>query len=375
MELPDVDRSFGYFPTFVDVVEDYAIFALDPEGRVVTWNSGAERIKGYARDEILGKHFSCFYTPEDQLARKPQRVLQHAIEHGSFSEEAERVRKDGSRFWASVVVTAIKDPEGNLRGFTKITRDMTERRRSEQMERERNAAREREKLRQRFLQLAAHELRNPMQGMKGMVELIRARLGAGKSLETQDALLNMLDREVDRLSVLLDEVLEAYRTDDPGFRIEMEPVELQEIIRNALAPLREAHENREYDLDLGRGPVSLYGEPMRLEVLFRNIFDNAIKYSFKGSRIGVAVTLEAETVAVAVSDDGVGIRARDLPHVFDGFYRGSNLRGHDPGGIGLGLHLSRQIVERHGGSIHIESREGAGTTVTVVLPRLEAARG
>ena len=208
LELPTVDGIFGYFLGFVDAVKDYAIIALDPQGRVMTWNPGAERINRYTQNEIVGQ-FVGVHPPEDQAAQKPQAVLRHAMEHGRFTEEAERVRKGGSRFWASVVVVAIKDADGTLRGFAKITRDMTEKRLAEELEQERRVARERAKMRQRFLQLAAHELRDPMQAIKGMVESVRARLAVGRSLDDQESLLDMLDREVDRLSILLDEVREA----------------------------------------------------------------------------------------------------------------------------------------------------------------------
>ena len=370
MSQAEIVQTEEYFRIFVEGVEDYAIFVLDPDGHVVTWNVGAERIKGYHRSEILGRYFGCFYTPEDRLRNKPERVLEIARRDGRYSEEGERVRKDGTRFWASVVVTAIRDDAGIIRGFTKITRDMTERRRTEQLERERDAAREREQMRQRFLQIAAHELRNPMQGMKGMLDLIRLRADAGKPLVEQTEMLAMLDREVDRLSRLLNEVLDAYRTDGPSFQIHKQPLILEPLIAAALAPIREGHADRRYQVHFPEAPVMVLGDAVRLEAVFRNLIENAVKYSSADAKIIVQVFPSQDDVHVAVIDEGLGVLEAEVEQVFEGFFRGSNLEGRDPGGMGLGLYLCRQIVERHNGRIWIEPQSGPGTQVHIHLPQL-----
>lgn len=354
---------------FVEGVEDYAIFALDPDGHVASWNVGAERIKGYQRSDILGRYFGCFYTPEDRAAGKPERVLEFARCNSRYSEEGLRVRRDGTRFWASVVVTAIRDESGTLRGFTKVTRDITARRNSERLQRESDAALERERMRRRFLQIAAHELRNPMQGMKGMVDLVRLRTQAGHPLEHQDTLLRMLDREVDRLSTLLNEVLEAYRTDDPSFQIHKQPLNLEHVLQDAVAPIREGHGDYQYHIDMSQAAVTVNGDSVRLEAVFRNLVENGVKYSSPGSEILVEVVASDHDVEVVVIDRGFGIPEQDIDRVFEGFFRGSNLQGRDPGGMGLGLHLCHQTIDKHHGRIWIERHSGPGTRVHVVLPR------
>ncbi len=367
--MPVVDIE-EYFRIFIEGVKEYAIFALDPEGHVVTWNTGAERIKGYSRGEIIGRYFGCFYTAEDQASGKPAWVLQQALRDGTYSEEGQRVRKDGTHFWAHVVVTAIRDDAGTLKGFTKVTRDITERRRAKRLESERDAVRERERARQRFIQIAAHELRNPMQGMTGLVELIRYHFDDGEMLEDQDLLLRMLEHEVDHLSLLLTEVLEAYRTDDPSFLISTSPTRLNQVLIESIAPIQETHRARQFHLDLPASPVMVMGDAARLESVFRNLVINAVKYSDPNTHITVRLRCEHDRALVEVKDQGLGIPYADQERVFEGFYRGSNLGGRDPGGLGLGLYLARQIVDRHQGRLWIESTEGVGTTVYVSLPTL-----
>lgn len=360
------------FRLLVEGVDEYAIYALDPEGRVMTWNAGATRIKGYTPTEIIGRYFGCFYPPEDQQAGKPARVLAQAAEQGRYIEEGERVRKDGSRFWASVVVTAIRDDNGTLRGFVKITRDVTERRREEQLERERNAAQEREKARQRFLQIAAHELRNPMQGIRGILELIQERADCECGIDERPSLVAMMTKEVDRMSTLLDDVLEAYRIDDPGFRINQAPMDLHAAITSALAPMKAACPDYVFDVQLSPAAQRMWGDRLRLEGVIRNLLDNAVKYSPPGSCIRVTTSRGREGLHIAVADQGMGIPENEIGQVFEGFFRGSNLGKKDPGGMGLGLHLCRQIVERHGGRIWAESLLGCGTTIHMIFQQGEA---
>ena len=369
MSHTGIVQTEEYFRIFVEGVEDYAIFALDPEGRVVTWNVGAERIKGYQRSEILGRYFGCFYTPEDRQRNKPEWVLEMARRNGRYAEEGERVRRDGSRFWASIVMTAIRDETGTIRGFTEITRDMTEKREWEQLERERDAARERGRMRHRFLQIAAHELRNPMQGMKGMLDLIRMRTESGRPLTEQGEMLAMLDREVDRLSQILSEVLDACRTGEPSFQIHKQPLNLEQIMTLAVASTWVGHAERRCRLEFPGFPLMVQGDSVRLEAAFRIVVENAVKYSTSDSEVIIQAFADQTDVHVVVIDEGVGIPENEVEQVFEGFCRGSNLDGRDPGGMGLGLHLCRQIVERHAGRIWIEPRFGTGTCVHIVLPR------
>ena len=359
------------FRLLVEAVEEYAIIALDPVGRVASWNAGAERVTGYTRSEVMGRYVGCFYPDEDQASGKPARALVAAGREGRFIEEGERVRKDGTHCWVSVVVTAIRDHEGKIQGFLNVTRDITERRRAEQIERERDGARERAKAHRRFLHIAAHELRNPMQGIYGILELVKRRAENGRGLVGQEHMLAMMDLEVQRLSTLLDEVLEAYRIDTPGFRVNRTSINLQTVVTTALAPAREAYPDYTFDVQMGSAGAWLSGDRLRLEAVIRNLLDNAVKYSPAGSTIRIRLEHQLEGLHLIVSDEGLGIPAAELERVFEGFFRGSNLRSHDPGGMGLGLQLCRQIVACHDGRIWAESEEGRGTKIHIILPREE----
>jgi PAS domain S-box-containing protein len=196
-----LQQSEERYRLLVESVKDYAIYMLDPEGHVVTWNEGAQRIKGYTAEEILGRHFSAFYPPEDGAAGKPQRLLEAAARDGRVEDETWRVRKDGSRFWADVVVTALRDPEGRLRGFAKVTRDLTERRRNEEQARQlareqiaRAAAEEQVQARDQFLSIASHELRTPLHPLQLQIQLL-LRLARAGTLASQppDRLVAMLE--------------------------------------------------------------------------------------------------------------------------------------------------------------------------------------
>jgi PAS domain S-box-containing protein len=164
----EVRQNEEHFRLMVEAVQDYAIFMLDPDGRVASWNAGAERIKGYRPSEIIGQHFSRFYPPDSVARGWPDEELERARATGRFEDEGWRIRKDGSRFWANVVITAVHDPSGQLRGFTKITRDLTERRRVETLEEEGRQINE-------FLAMLGHELRNPLAPIRNAVAVMGAK--------------------------------------------------------------------------------------------------------------------------------------------------------------------------------------------------------
>ncbi len=351
------------FQALIQAVSEYAIFTLDAKGNISTWNAGAERIKGYSPSEIIGRPFAILYPPEARDEKLPERALETARREGRFVAVAERLRKDGTRFWASVVLTAVRSRSGSLRGFTEVTRDVTARH---------EAQREREELRRRFVQITAHEIRNPMAGVKGMLGLLRGRIEAGQPAPPPETLLAMMDGEVDRVADLVDRVLESYRVRDPAISFEILPHDLRDTVRTSVEPFVQGAVDRRFSVILGKDPAPVRGDFRRLGMVFQHLVANAVKYSSAGSRVGVRLDRDGELLRVVVTDEGIGIPAEDLPRVFQGFFRASNLKGRDPGGMGLGLQLCRSIVERHLGRIWIESQEGRGTRVHVALPRLEA---
>ncbi len=358
------------FRALIGGVEEYAIFTLTPDGRVATWNLGAQRISGYRAAEVIGQHVALLYPSEARLANRPEQALEAAKRDGLFLEEAERLRKDGSRFLANVALTAVRGRRGELRGFTKVTRDVTALRQEAQQGNERSAAAEREQIRRRFVQIAAHEFRNPMAGVKGTLGLVRDRIASGRPIRSPEDLLDMMEREVNRLAELADGILDAFHTEDPSCPFDLVPYDLREAVQAALGPFKAAG-TRSFAVDLGKDPAPVNGDVERLAQVFRNLLSNAVKYSSPGSTVGVRLRREQACLRVTVWDHGIGIPAQDLPLVFKDFFRASNLKGRDPGGMGLGLQLCRHIVDRHLGRIWLESVENLGTRVHVSLPRLE----
>ena len=365
----------------MDAVVDYAIFMLDPQGRVVSWNAGAQRIKGYAAGEIVGQHFSRFYPPEDAAAGKPARVLAEAARAGRFEEEGWRVRKDGSRFWASVVVTALRDGAGALRGFAKVTRDLTARRRVEAERRRRLAAEEAARQRAEFVSVAAHELKTPLTVLRGMAQLTLRRYARDGDVapERVAAALRLIDAQAGKLARLAEQLLDLSRLEAGHLALERRETDLGALAA-AVAALFRARGDGVGDrlrLALPGHPVRASADALRLEQVLTNLLDNALKYSPPGSPVHLCVGGGAAgpgagpgRARLTVADRGPGVPPEDRPRLFDSFFR-SSATAHT-GGAGLGLAISRQIVELHGGTIRAEFPPEGGTRVVVELEALDA---
>ncbi len=346
----------------IESVRDYAIFMLDPRGYVVTWNPGAERIKGYASDEIVGQHFSLFFTQEDIANKKPDRELTAAAEEGRFEDEAWRVRKDGSRFWANVVISAVRDASGTLIGFTKVTRDLSERRRMEE-ERVRLAqAQEAIRLRDEFLSIASHELKTPLTALQLQVQGLLDRKDLDERLANR---LGKVARSSDRLGGLIASLLDASRFASGQMSLRYEAFDLLDAARAVIESLREVAQRAGCDVSLGAG-ASVRGswDRVRVEQILTNLLSNAFKYA-PGAPVLVTLRQEADTAVLQVRDDGPGISALDLSRLFGRFERASPP---SYGGFGLGLYIARQAAEAHGGTITAANNEAGGVCITVRLP-------
>jgi PAS domain S-box-containing protein len=374
----------------VESVKDYAIYMLDPEGRITTWNSGAAKIKGYRADEVLGKHFSMFYTPEEVAAGHPDRELQLAIANGSYEEEGWRVRKDGERLWANVVITAINDPvTGKLRGFAKITRDLTERRRIEHLARtaaeeavvERARTLEAQRaLRDRddFISVAAHELRTPLTALQLKVQgtaqaLKRAAArpeGAVPLAKLAERLVGAI-RQIDRLTELVERLLDVSRIVRGKLAVKAEETDLSALVRQVVEDFREPALQEGSVLRFS-GPPDIVGiwDRALLEQVVINLLSNAIKYG-NGKPIEVALAENEAGVQLTVVDQGIGIAQADLVRIFERFERAVPLENY--GGLGLGLYVTRNIIEAHHGTIQVTSTAGKGSTFLITLPREQAA--
>jgi PAS domain S-box-containing protein len=359
-------QSEERFHLLVQGVKDYAIFMLAPDGYITTWNAGAERIKGYQAEEVIGSHYSRFYPVEDVAAGKPARLLQAALTEGAVKDEGWRVRKDGSRFWANVVITPLYDPEGRLRGFAKVTRDMSDRKRVEALEEAGQQTRD-------FLAMLAHELRNPLAPLRNAVSVLRNRATGDHMLE---ASRDMIARQVDHLARLVDDLLDVSRITTGKIGLQRERVDAAAIVSGAVESCRSMIDakSQALELDFPREAIWINADPTRLSQVVQNLVNNAVKYTPVGGRIEVGLHREGESAVIRVEDNGIGIAPAFLPKVFDLFVQANSALARTEGGLGLGLALVRQIVEMHGGSVEAASEgEGRGARFTVRLPSV--ARG
>ncbi|WP_432260708.1 hybrid sensor histidine kinase/response regulator [Cupriavidus sp. TMH.W2] len=345
----------------VEGVKDYAIFMLDPGGRIVSWNSGASYIQGYRRDEIIGRHFSVFYPREDLAAGKPERLLDLARRAGRVEDEGWRVRKDGSLFWANVTLTAIYDESRALRGFAKVTRDMSERRRREELERSSQRLNE-------FLATLSHELRNPLAPVRSALTAMRLAPEDGALANKS---LGLIERQVAHLSRLVDDLLDIGRITSGRIELRTGPVQFNDILALAIEgarPVLDAKAQR-VDVQNPAGPIRMDADKTRLVQVMQNLVLNASKFSPPGTVVVIAATVQNRTLEVRVIDQGRGIAPRATEDIFHLFVQESRPGTDVHGGLGIGLSLCRSLVELHGGTIAAASAgPGLGSTFTVRLP-------
>lgn len=359
------------FQLMVESVKDYAIYMLDVEGRVETWNAGAEAIKGYRAAEIIGQRLSIFYTPEDIATDLPARLLQAATRDGRVENEGWRVRRDGSRFWADVVITALRGPAGQLQGFAKVTRDLTERKRAEEDRLRLVQAHEAIRLRDDFLSIASHELRNPLTSLQLQLQSIRQRIRAIDLPLAQR--LERATRSTERLTGLIDALLDVTRISTGNLTLNLQKFDLSEVARDITESLVQeaALAGCPVRLD-AQVPVWGTWDQLRIEQVLINLLSNVFRYA-AGHPADVRIWQEGGEARMAVEDRGPGIGSDDRERIFGRFERAASVRNH--GGLGLGLYLTRQIANAHGGSIEARNREGGGTSFLLRLPLTSGGTG
>jgi len=382
-------QSEEMFRLLVASVKDYAIFLLDPEGHVMTWNAGAERIKGYKPSDIIGHHFSDFYSEEDKRNGKPARELEIARESGSVEDEGWRLRKDGTRFWANVVITAIFDERRVLRGFTKVTRDMTERKRAEevqqafleqrearlQAEEERRraeasvrAAQEANRAKDEFLMTLSHELRTPLTSILGWARLLPTMQPEDQGFA--DA-VGSINRSAQLQARLIDDVLDVSRIVSGKLRLTVEDVEIDHVLAAAVETVGPSADAKMITIEKELAPQLglIVADATRLQQVVWNLLTNAVKFTPRSGRITLRARRTSSHLQIAVTDSGAGIDPGFLPYVFEPFRQAENPRTRVHGGLGLGLSIVRYLVEAHGGTVAAESPgRDQGATFTVTLP-------
>jgi PAS domain S-box-containing protein len=357
-KLQESDETFRLL---VLNVKDYAIFMLDPHGHVVSWNAGAAQIKGYLSSEIVGRHFSAFYLPEDIAAGKPERLLQRAREDGSVQDEGWRVRKDGSLLWANVTLTAIYDEHRQLRGFAKVTRDMSERKKLEEVEASAQRMKE-------FLATLAHELRNPLAPMYSATSVMERAPGDEALVRAN---LGIVARQLRHLTRLVDDLLDVGRIAAGKLELRRSVIAIREVIAAAVEGSAPALDSRAQRIVMDPDNVEfhVFGDLTRLAQVLQNLLINASKFSPEGTTITLRSRLNGRTGQVSITDQGCGIAQEALSKVFNLFVQGGQPGQTGTGGLGIGLSLCRSIIELHEGSITAASPGlGLGSTFSVRLP-------
>ncbi|WNW10843.1 ATP-binding protein [Pseudomonas sp. DTU_2021_1001937_2_SI_NGA_ILE_001] len=351
----------------IDGVKDYGIFALDTQGHVTSWNAGAERIKGYTEQEIIGRHFSLFYLPQE-CPEHPALAMSEATRDGHYTEEGWRCRKDGSRFWASVVLTAQYDARGELRGFSKITRDISDRRAADiALRTAREEAERASRAKSEFLSRMSHELRTPLNAILGFAQLIDMEASPPHKPQVGHIL-----RAGQHLLTLINEVLDIARIEAGRLALNLEAVPVSDALQEAVAlvgPLAS-----EVGVELTELPplptdCGVNADRQRLTQVLLNLLSNAIKYNRPGGRVWLEVEVRGKTLAIAVNDTGQGIAEEQMDRLFKPFER----LDPDPGveGTGLGLALSKSLLLAMHGSLKVQSVVGQGSRFTLELPAVD----
>jgi PAS domain S-box-containing protein len=336
----ELRRTEARFRLLVEAVEDYAIFMLDPTGRVSSWNAGAQRSQGYAAHEIIGQHFRVFYPPEQQQRKHPEYELEVAVREGRYEEEGWRIRKDGSRYWANVTITAVRDPDGELVGFAKVTRDTTERRemlrRLEEANRQLAAVADEQA---QFFAVAAHELRAPVSVLTGASGTL-VRHYQDLEPADRDDIAQAVFRSSHQLRRMLEDLLTASRLQ--ARRLELDPVslDLADSLESVLSGARQSVEGAEIRLLVEPG-LTVHADPVRFTQMLDNLVINALRHG--QPPVEICATGAGPSVEIAVRDGGDGVSEELQPRLFERFATGSSK------GTGLGLFLVRELARAHSG--------------------------
>ena len=346
----ELNRSEKRLRLMVESVKDYAIFGTDAEGGISTWNTGAERVFGWPESEIIGRNASVLFTPEERANGIPEQELATALLKGRAEDERWHERKDGSRFFASGIATPVFDENGTHSGFTKVARDITQRKQAE------DALRDADRRKDEFLAMLAHELRNPLAAVGNAINVLKMSNAEDNITFAKD----VVERQVKQLTRLIDDLLDVSRITTGKIRLRREFLDAAFLLDQAIESARPLINERRHELILSidRGNLPLKADPARLEQIFLNLLTNAAKYTESGGRIWLTATNDGEQVVITVRDNGIGILPEKLPEMFQLFSQGERSIARSEGGLGIGLTIVQKLVEMHGGSVSAVS-EGA----------------
>ena len=346
--LEDQLQADETYRMLVQTVKDYAIFMLDAQGHVMTWNTGAGILKGYTREEIVGRHFSTFYSEDDRIARKPEKELEAAIRDGRVEDEGWRHRKDGTRFWANVMITPVIQ-SGVVIGFSKVTRDLTERRAAEA--RLISAYQEADKLKSAFLANMSHEIRTPMHGMLSALTLL---LDTGLSPE-QKELTDIIEESGSVLLQVINDILDYSKLSSGSFPLSWDTMNVTDIIASVVRGLKTTLKRGVRLETLLRVPTYACGDSLRYRQLVQNLLANAAKFTDTGY-ISIRTSLISEdkdsyTILTEVIDSGIGVPSHAVNTLFTPFTQFDNSPTKRYKGTGLGLSICKSLTQLMGGTI------------------------
>lgn len=365
------------YKVLVESVRDYAIFFMDPTGTILTWNKGAELAKGYKPKEIIGKNFSVFYSRHDKETHKPERELVLARQHGRVEDEDWRIRKDGSKFWANVVITALYNDDHELVGFAKVTRDLTDRKQQEDALRNANILLKQQQTdlkklntsKDEFISLASHQLRTPATAVKQLLGMLIEGFYGDIPKELLTVIAKAYESNERQINIV-NNLLKVAQLDAGKVTLNREQVKLDKLLANIVEEQRDIFQKRQQTIELKLPPEvhPTLLDPVNLRMALSNLVDNASKYSENGDVVTLELTQRGTESTVCIRDHGVGISLEDQDKLFTKFTRIQNERSATAGGSGLGLYWSKKIIELHGGQITVDSAPAKGSTFKVCLP-------
>jgi PAS domain S-box-containing protein len=366
------------FRLMVESMSDYAVFAIDPEGRILSWNKGAEKAFGYGKEEIVGENFAILFSPEDRSDGAPEREIENAGREERVAEQGWRARKDGSRLWVSGWINALKDDAGNRIGYVKVAPvgegsglEQAEAVAREALERERITRSEYEdasRSKDEFIALVSHELRSPLNAILGWTRILRQ---GRPDEELYQRATEIIERSARMQSQLIEDLMDTARIVRGKLKLEVHPVNLAPLIEKAMDVVRPAADAKGIMLEasLDREADQITGDPDRLQQVVWNLLSNAVKFTNEGGRVEVRLGRVDPCIQISVLDTGCGISQEFMPYLFERYRQAGASGARRKGGLGLGLTLVRQLIEMHGGSVTAESAgEGKGATFILKLP-------
>jgi len=355
------------FSLLLQHVKDYAIFMVDVEGRVVTWNRGAEQIKGYNAQEIIGRPISVFYTDEDIKKKMPEDNLRKAAEMGSFESVGLRKKKDGSVFYADVVFTCLRNDSGVITGYVKITKDITEQMKAaDEMKHSLQREKDLNEMKSRFVSLASHEFKTPLSVILSSTSLID-KYSAPEMADKRQRHIHRIKSNVKNLRQILGDFLSLEKLEEGVVRNNPSAVDIVELGEEVITDLEESCKSgQKIDLEISGEPRIVAVDVHLLHNILNNLLSNAVKYSPEYAPVRFVIEFLPGGIRFTVTDSGIGIPPAELGHLFERFFRASNTSGIS--GTGLGLSIVKKYLDLMGGQIEVASERGKGTTFIIAIP-------